>query len=254
MTAIKFLGCCIVIAACYMTGINPGLWYIAVHGIRMVTSQDPHDRDAAKSSIIHVIIALIIIAMAAALVNMFISMGGLDTGGTTASGGTPAPAPSPIECKDSTKGYQCSSKPGCWNAKMANCWINQCTTTGGKSHMYTYTCDKSGTCADSGKDCPYGCNADKTDCALAQTCKDCTGSSCTWDQCKTHAGSESCIYYPGAPLPCKPCSEMTPPLIGDKCGVYALDICEQDPCKVNPRGCVIKPPTLAGGSSSCGNK
>ena len=29
MTAIKFLGCCIVIAACYMTGINPGLWYIA---------------------------------------------------------------------------------------------------------------------------------------------------------------------------------------------------------------------------------
>jgi len=63
----------------YMIAGLLGALMIAVHGIRMVTSQDPHDRDAAKSSIMHVIIALIIIAMAAALVNMFISMGGVGT-------------------------------------------------------------------------------------------------------------------------------------------------------------------------------
>jgi hypothetical protein len=61
----------------YMIAGMLGALMIAIHGIRMVTSQDPHDRDAAKSSIFHVIIALIIIAMAAALVNMFITMGGL---------------------------------------------------------------------------------------------------------------------------------------------------------------------------------
>lgn len=73
----------------YMIAGMLGALMIAVHGIRMVTSQDPHDRDAAKSSIIHVILALIIIAMAAALVNMFITMGGLDaTSGTTGGGST----------------------------------------------------------------------------------------------------------------------------------------------------------------------
>lgn len=68
----------------YMIAGMLGALMIAIHGIRMVTSQDPRQRDAAKSSIIHVIIALIIIAMAATIVNMFISMGGLDvTGGKT---------------------------------------------------------------------------------------------------------------------------------------------------------------------------
>jgi hypothetical protein len=61
----------------YMAAGILGALMIAIHGIRMATSQDPHERDASKSSIIHVIIALIIIAMAAALVNMFISMGGV---------------------------------------------------------------------------------------------------------------------------------------------------------------------------------
>jgi hypothetical protein len=63
----------------YMIAGMLGALMIIIHGIRMVTSQDPHDRDSAKSSILHVIIALIIIAMAAALVDMFISMGGLGT-------------------------------------------------------------------------------------------------------------------------------------------------------------------------------
>ena len=61
----------------YMAAGLLGALMIAIHGIRMATSQDPNERDASKSSIIHVIIALIIIAMAAALVNMFISMGGV---------------------------------------------------------------------------------------------------------------------------------------------------------------------------------
>jgi hypothetical protein len=72
----------------YMIAGLLGALMITIHGIRMVTSQDPHDRDAAKSSIIHVIIALIIIAMAAVLVNMFITMGGVGT--TSGDGGTPA--------------------------------------------------------------------------------------------------------------------------------------------------------------------
>lgn len=62
----------------YMIAGIIGALMIAIHGIRMVTSQDPHDREAAKSSIFHVIVALIIIALAAALVNMFITMGGLE--------------------------------------------------------------------------------------------------------------------------------------------------------------------------------
>jgi len=62
----------------YMIAGMLGALMIAIHGIRMVTSQEPHDRDAAKSSILHVTIALIIIAMASALVNMFITMGGLE--------------------------------------------------------------------------------------------------------------------------------------------------------------------------------
>ncbi len=61
----------------YMAAGILGALMIAIHGIRMATSQDPHERDASKSSIIHVIIALIIIAMAAALVNMFITLGGV---------------------------------------------------------------------------------------------------------------------------------------------------------------------------------
>jgi hypothetical protein len=154
----------------YMIAGLLGALMIAIHGIRMVTSQDPHDRDAAKSSIIHVIIALIIIAMAAALVNMFIGMGGIDTSGTSSTSGVaPAPVGGAGTCTDSSKDttFLCSSKTGCVGANTGtgNCWSDICKTTGGKSHMYTYRCDASGNCIDGGTDCPGACKADGTGCA-----------------------------------------------------------------------------------------
>jgi hypothetical protein len=89
----------------YMIAGMLGALMITIHGIRMVTSQDPHDRDSAKSSIIHVILALIIIAMAAALVNMFITMGNIDTG--------PSPTPTAVDCnKYATSEPVCNAAGG----------------------------------------------------------------------------------------------------------------------------------------------
>jgi hypothetical protein len=119
----------------YMIAGMLGALMIAIHGIRMVTSQDPHDRDAAKSSILHVIIALIIIAMAAALVNMFISMGGLDTG-------TASPAPAAVDCsKYQTSETGCNSAGGgsgkCFFKSAGNCLA--CKDSSG---TVTATCDQ----------------------------------------------------------------------------------------------------------------
>jgi hypothetical protein len=50
-----------------------GALMIVINGLRMVTSQDPNDRSAAKNGIIFVIIALIIIILAATLVGVFLN-------------------------------------------------------------------------------------------------------------------------------------------------------------------------------------
>ena len=50
-----------------------GALMIVIHGIRMVTAEDAHDRSAAKSSIIYVILALIVIALAGTLVSIFMN-------------------------------------------------------------------------------------------------------------------------------------------------------------------------------------
>jgi hypothetical protein len=118
----------------YMIAGMLGALMIAIHGIRMVTSQDPHDRDSAKSSILHVIIALIIIAMAAALVDMFISMGGLDIGGTSDSGSTP-PAPTSCGVACTGKGtYKCAdAQPTGFSPKTeGDTWCNSADNPGTK--------------------------------------------------------------------------------------------------------------------------
>jgi hypothetical protein len=50
-----------------------GALFIIINGLRIVTSEDPNDRTAAKRAIIYVIIALIIIILAATLVGMFMN-------------------------------------------------------------------------------------------------------------------------------------------------------------------------------------
>jgi hypothetical protein len=56
----------------YAAGVL-GALMIIINGIRIVTSQDPNERTAAKNGIIYVIIALIIIILAATLVNLFMN-------------------------------------------------------------------------------------------------------------------------------------------------------------------------------------
>ena len=71
-----------------------GALMLVIHGIRLAVSKDPAGREAAKSSMWHVIIALLIIALAGTMVNMFITIGGLVSGPATpggGGGGTPAP-------------------------------------------------------------------------------------------------------------------------------------------------------------------
>jgi hypothetical protein len=50
---------------------------IVIHGIRMVTAQDPSDRNAAKNSIIYVLIALVIIVLAGTLVALLLKPGAI---------------------------------------------------------------------------------------------------------------------------------------------------------------------------------
>ena len=50
-----------------------GALMIAINGLRIVTSQDPQDRDSAKRSIMYVVIALIIIVLAGTLVSTFMN-------------------------------------------------------------------------------------------------------------------------------------------------------------------------------------
>jgi hypothetical protein len=50
-----------------------GALMLIINGLRLITSQDPNDRSAAKNGIIYVIIALIIIILAATLVGIFMN-------------------------------------------------------------------------------------------------------------------------------------------------------------------------------------
>jgi hypothetical protein len=56
----------------YMVAGVIGALMIVIHGIRMVTAQDPNDRTAAKNSIIYVILAIAIIVLAATLVRLLL--------------------------------------------------------------------------------------------------------------------------------------------------------------------------------------
>ena len=247
----------------YMIAGVLGALMIAIHGIRMVTSQDPHDRDAAKSSILHVIIALIIIAMAAALVNMFITMGGLDNSST---GAVSSPAPTCMDCKGASCTWEaCKAKAGSEGCvyyptePLAPNPCVPCSNIGKDCGKYAIT--PINICAED--PCNIGCEVKQPTMAGgdqycgkkapdpgAQSCRDCTGASCTWEQCKTHAGSEGCVYYPTEPLapnPCIPCSN-----IGYNCARYAItpiNICAEDPCNI---GCEVKEPIRAGDSQYCG--
>ena len=48
---------------------------IVIHGIRMLTADNPSDRTAAKNSIIYVILALVVIILAGILVGLFLKPG-----------------------------------------------------------------------------------------------------------------------------------------------------------------------------------
>jgi hypothetical protein len=50
---------------------------IVIHGIRMLTTDDPHERNAAKKSIIYVILALIVIIMAGIIAGLFLKPGAI---------------------------------------------------------------------------------------------------------------------------------------------------------------------------------
>ena len=64
-----------VIGIIYIAAGILGALMIVIHGIKMVTAQDPNDRNAAKNSIIYVIIALVIIVLAGALIGLFLQHG-----------------------------------------------------------------------------------------------------------------------------------------------------------------------------------
>jgi hypothetical protein len=62
-----------IVQVIYLAAGIIGALMIVINGLRMVTSQDPNDRNAAKNGIIFVIIALIIIILAATLVGLFMN-------------------------------------------------------------------------------------------------------------------------------------------------------------------------------------
>ena len=62
-----------IIEIIYVVAGIVGALMIVINGLRLTTSQDPGERNAAKNGIIYVIIAILIIVMAATLVNLFMN-------------------------------------------------------------------------------------------------------------------------------------------------------------------------------------
>ena len=211
-----------------------GALMLIIHGIRLAVSRDPQGRDDAKSSMWHVIIALIIIALAASLVDLFINIGlkpaPVGTSGTSGTGWD--------ECSE-CQGSMCTldecmrisgtTSVGCYYIKGAP--QNACQPC--KSGV---TCDNyiQEICTKNPCKIPFGCEFKDSRCIQkaasgADECLKCQGETCTLDECMRISDTTSTgCYYIKAALQnaCQPCKS------GATCDNYIQEICAKNPCKI----------------------